>query len=97
MTIILKERGEGDGCCGAERANVIGAGICARADRGPSGARGRGRGGIGYQGTTAAALETMIARGFKDAVGAGLDAALAKGRDWKEAEREAARESRSAG
>lgn len=35
---------------------------------------------IGYQGTTAAALETMIARGFVQAVGAGLDAALAKGR-----------------
>lgn len=35
---------------------------------------------IGYQGTTASALETMIARGFKEAVAAGLDAALAKGR-----------------
>ncbi|WP_374383813.1 pyrroline-5-carboxylate reductase family protein [Dongia sp.] len=35
---------------------------------------------IGYQGTTAAALETMQAQGFMEAVAAGLDAALAKGR-----------------
>lgn len=35
---------------------------------------------IGYQGTTASALETMVARGFNEAVAAGLDAALEKGR-----------------
>jgi pyrroline-5-carboxylate reductase len=35
---------------------------------------------IGYQGTTAAALDTMIARGFREAVAAGLDAAFAKGK-----------------
>jgi pyrroline-5-carboxylate reductase len=35
---------------------------------------------IGYQGATAAALETMQVRGFVAAVSAGLDAALAKGR-----------------
>lgn len=33
---------------------------------------------IDYRGTTAAALQTMIDRGFKGAVGAGLDAASAK-------------------
>ena len=35
---------------------------------------------IGYQGTTAAALEAMQAQGFVEAVAAGLDAALARGR-----------------
>lgn len=35
---------------------------------------------INYQGTTAAALEAMQARGFMEAVASGLDAALAKGR-----------------
>ena len=33
---------------------------------------------IDYRGTTAAALVTMIDRGFKTAVAAGLDAASAK-------------------
>ena len=33
---------------------------------------------IDYRGTTAAALQTMIDRGFKTAVGMGLDAAAAK-------------------
>lgn len=33
---------------------------------------------IDYKGTTAAALSTMLERGFSDAVGAGLDAASAK-------------------
>ena len=32
---------------------------------------------IDYRGTTAAALEAMTLRGFKDAVGAGLEAAAA--------------------